>query len=338
MDIHGCLIRALELHASDLHITANSPPVYRVLGDLKREGEIVSPFEIELMAKSLMTDDQWKLFEKTCEHDFSYSIQGVSRFRVNVYRQRGCISIAIRVVPNMIPSCNELGLPEILTVFAKKSSGLVLVTGPAGSGKSTTLASLINLINQTRRCHIITLEDPIEYLHSHQQSIIEQREVGIDSLDFSSALRAALRQDPDVILVGEMRDLETISTTITAAETGHLVFATLHTSDAVQTIDRIIDVFPPSQQPQIRIQLASVLQGIVSQKLHPSINKSKRVASFEILVNTTAVANLIRTEKTHQISSVMQTGKQFGMRTMEMSLEELVRAGEISENVLKQWS
>lgn len=324
--------------ASDLHISVASPPVFRIHGELVPQGSPLRPVDTEEMAKSIMTPEQWEKFLEHGELDFSYSIPGVSRFRVNVYRQRGCVSIAARIVPENLPKLADLGLPDVLRTFTEKPHGLVLVTGPTGSGKSTTLAAMIDFINQHHRRHIITLEDPIEYLHKHNLSVIDQREIGLDTHGFSFALRAALRQDPDVILVGEMRDLETISTAITAAETGHLVFATLHTSDAAQTIDRIIDVFPPSQQPQVRIQLSSVLQGIVSQRLFRTPNGNGRVAAVEVLVSTPAVSNLIRTEKTHQLRSVLQTGKAFGMQSMEMHIRELIAAGRLSEAVLRQWN
>lgn len=284
-----------------------------------------------------MNAEQWTAFNLHGELDFSLQLPDTSRFRVNVYRQRGSVSIAARVVGAVVPQLENLGLPPILAKLTEKQNGLVLVTGPTGSGKTTTLAALINHINRTARRHIITLEDPIEYLHHHDQSIINQRQVGYDTNGFAPALRAALRQDPDVILVGEMRDLETISTAITAAETGHLVFATLHTSDAVQTIDRVIDVFPTGQQRQIRIQLASVLQGVVSQRLIRKKDNQGRVAALEILLNTPAVANLIRSEKGHQIRSVMQTSKQLGMQTMDMHLRELLQTGKITEALFSQY-
>jgi twitching motility protein PilT len=285
-----------------------------------------------------MTEEQWRTFREAGEIDFSYGIPGVSRYRVNVYRQRGCCSIAARIVPDAVPALADLGLPEVVKTFAEKPHGLVLVTGPTGSGKSTTLAALIDHINRTQRKHVITLEDPIEYLHRHRLSIIDQREVGLDTRSFAQALRAALRQDPDVILVGEMRDLETVSTALTAAETGHLVFATLHTTDAVQTIDRIIDVFPPEQQGQVRLQLSMVLQGVIAQRLYRTLDGKGRVAAVEVCVNTPAIANLIRTEKTHQIRSAMQTGRVHGMQTMESHLKELVAARKLPESVLRQWN
>lgn len=273
----------------------------------------------------------WERFKEKGELDFSYGVQGVSRFRVNAYHQRSCIALAVRVVPTKIPALDELDLPPVLKKVAGKPQGLVLVTGPTGSGKSTTLASMVDFMNKTMRKHVITLEDPIEYLHKHGNCIIDQREVGLDTSNFANGLRAALRQDPDVIMVGEMRDLETIQTAITAAETGHLVLGTLHTSSAPATINRIIDVFPPSQQAQIRIQLASVLVSIVSQRLFPLADNRGRKAATEILINNSAVANLIRNEKVHQITSIMQTSKAHGMHTLDTSIKELVQTGQVSK-------
>jgi twitching motility protein PilT len=327
------LLRAgLELKASDIHLTVGVPPIMRINGELKRYGQdSLVPKEIENMARAIIPENMWNQFKEKGELDFSYGIPGVSRFRINTYLQRSCVSMAVRIVPTRIPSIEELDLPDILKQIAEKPQGLVLVTGPTGSGKSTTLASVINYINQTSRKHIITLEDPIEYLHKHDQSIIDQREVGFDTNNFANGLRAALRQDPDVILVGEMRDLETIQTAITAAETGHLVLGTLHTSSAPATINRIIDVFPPAQQPQIRIQLASVLVGIISQRLFRTIDNKGRKAATEVLINNSAVANLIRNEKIHQIVSIMQTSRALGMNTLETSIKELIDKGLISK-------
>lgn len=321
-----------ELKASDIHLTVGVPPIFRINGELRRYGkDVLKPEDTEGMARAIVPDDLWDRLKENGELDFSYGLPGVSRFRVNAYHQRTCLSLAIRVVPTTIPSMEELGLPEVLKKIAAKPQGLVLVTGPTGSGKSTTLASMIHYMNQTMRKHIITLEDPIEYLHKHGNSIIDQREVGFDTNNFANGLRAALRQDPDVILVGEMRDLETIQTAITAAETGHLVLGTLHTSSAPATINRIIDVFPPTQQAQIRIQLASVLVSIVSQRLFPLPDKKGRVAATEILINNAAVANLIRSEKIHQILNIMQTSRSIGMHTLEMAVKEFVQQGLISK-------
>lgn len=322
------LREAVSSQASDLHITVGLPPVLRISGNLtKTNNAILSPDDTDVLFKSITTAEQQSLFQQCGELDFSYSIPGISRFRVNAFRQRGTTALAVRVVTEQVPTLEQLGHPEIVKILSRKPRGLVLVTGPTGSGKSTTLAAMINLINYERSCHIITLEDPIEYLHKHNKSIINQRELHADTKSFASALRAALREDPDVILVGEMRDPETIATAITAAETGHLVFATLHTGDAAQTIDRIIDVFPPYQQQQIRIQLSLTLQGIISQQLLPRTDGFGRVAALEVLVATPAVRNLIREGKTHQIISVIQTGAKVGMQAMDMSLRDLYRRG-----------
>lgn len=321
---------AFDKGASDLHISVGTSPIFRIDGELKRlDIPPLAPEDTERMARSLVPEAMYGKFQEKGELDFSYGLAGVSRFRINAYHQRGCIGIVARVIPTSIPSIETLGMPDILRKFCQKPQGLLLVTGPTGSGKSTTLAAMIDYINRTMRKHVITLEDPIEYLHKHQLSVVNQREIGFDTKDFASGLRASLRQDPDVILVGEMRDLETISTAITAAETGHLVFATLHTSDAPQTIDRIIDVFPGSQQPQVRTQLASVLVGIISQRLFPKAGGGRTVAT-EILVNTPAVSNLIRSEKVHQIKSIMQTGRELGMHTLEMSIRELLASEAIT--------
>ncbi len=264
------------------------------------------------------------------EFDTSYSAQGIGRFRVNVFKQRNSDAIAIRVIALKIPTLDELKHPAVLKDIVTKKRGLVLVTGPTGSGKSTTLAAMINEINNTRQAHIITLEDPIEYLHKHNNCIVNQREIGKDSKSYGNALKAILREDPDVILVGEMRDLETISIAITAAETGHLVFSTLHTIGAAKTIDRIIDVFPPHQQQQVKIQLSSVLQAVVSQQLLPNIEGNSRVAALEVMVSTPGIQNLIREGKTHQIESAVQTGNKYGMKTMDMAIAELYKKGVIS--------
>ncbi|WP_078545319.1 type IV pilus twitching motility protein PilT [Litchfieldia alkalitelluris] len=325
---------AHELKASDIHLTAGVPPIFRIQGDLKRYGkEMLLPKDIEAMAKSIIPVKMWEVFLEKGELDFSHGIPGVSRFRVNAYRQRANVALAFRVIPTEIPTVEQLDLPEIMKKVMEKPQGLVLVTGPTGSGKSSSLAAMINYVNQTRSKHIITLEDPIEYLHKHGASIIDQREIGFDTLNFANGLRAALRQDPDIILVGEMRDLETIHTAITAAETGHLVLGTLHTSSAPTTIDRIIDVFPSEQQPQIRVQLASVLVSVISQRLFPTVDKRGRRAATEILINTSAVSNLIRSEKIHQLYNVMQTSRSAGMHTLESNILELVHAGAISKEV-----
>jgi twitching motility protein PilT len=325
---------AFELKASDIHLTVGVPPVMRINGDLKRYGkETLTPQDTDGMAKAIVPQQMWETFKEKGELDFSYGLPGVSRFRVNTYHQRACVSMAIRIVPSKIPSIEELDLPETLTKIVEKPQGLILVTGPTGSGKSTTLAAMIHYMNQHMKKHIITLEDPIEYLHKHGNSIIDQREVGFDTNNFANGLRAALRQDPDVILVGEMRDLETIQTAITAAETGHLVLGTLHTSSAPATINRIIDVFEPAQQPQIRIQLASVLVGIISQRLFPTIDRKGRKAATEIMINNPAIANLIRNEKIHQIISIMQTSRAQGMHTLESSIKDLIEYGYIQKEL-----
>ena len=323
--IENYMRAAFEMKASDIHLTVGAKAIFRINGELKQVGQdVLRPEETEAMAKVIAPASLWAKFEEKGELDFSYGIPGVSRYRVNIYKQRTCVSLAIRIIPTTIPTIDELHLPAIFKKITERPQGLVLVTGPTGSGKSTTLAAMINHMNETMSRHIITLEDPIEYLHKHKTSIIDQREVGFDTLNFSNGLRASLRQDPDVILVGEMRDLETIHTAITAAETGHLVLGTLHTSSAPATIDRIIDVFPAGQQAQVRIQLASVLVSIISQRLFPTSDKKSRQAAFEILINNNAVANLIRNEKIHQIQNVMQTSRAQGMITLESSVQELV--------------
>ncbi len=322
---------AVTQKASDLHFSVGLPPVLRLNGELlPLDGPPMGPKDTEALAGLIMDKKQETVFKERGEIDLAYSRPGLARFRVNIYRQRGSIAIAMRVINTEIPTLNSLGLPEVIQGFTAYHKGLLLVTGPTGSGKSTTQASLIDLINQQRSCHIVTLEDPIEYLHYNKNCMINQREIGQDSSTFAAALRAALRQDPDVILVGEMRDLETISTAITAAETGHLVMATLHTVDAVQTIDRVIDVFEPHQQQQVRIQLANTLIGVVAQRLLRRKDGRGRVPAVEILVTNPAVRNLIREGKVHQIYSVIQTGGRQGMQLMDRHLEELCRQGAIS--------
>ncbi|WP_417899421.1 type IV pilus twitching motility protein PilT [Bacillus haimaensis] len=322
---------AYEYKASDIHLSVGVPPVFRINGELKSYGkDILTPEDTHTIAKQMIPEFMWQTFDEKGELDFSYSVPGISRFRVNAYRQRTSVAIAIRIIPSRVPSLEELSLPPILNSLVDKPQGLILVTGPTGSGKSTTLASMIDYMNRTMKKHIITLEDPIEYLHRHNQCMIDQREVGFDTKSFATGLRASLRQDPDVILVGELRDLETIQTAITAAETGHLVLGTLHTTSAPSTIDRIIDVFPGPQQAQIRIQLASVLVSIISQRLFQSLDRQGRKVATEILVNTPAVANLIRNEKIHQIQNVMQTSRALGMHTLEMSIRQLIQNSEIS--------
>ncbi len=337
MDIRD-LLKAVVVDdiISDLHLTVNSKPIVRNNGVLSVFDEFPHKFsfkEMKDIARDLMTDEQWTTFQKKGELDFSYSVPGFSRFRVNVYYQRGAVSLAIRVIPSRVPTIDELGLPAVLKKLALQPSGLVLCTGPTGSGKSTTLAAMIDEINEQRKCHILTLEDPIEYLHEHKKCIVHQREVGIDTNNFADGLKAALRQDPDIILVGEMRDLETVSIALEAAETGHLVLATLHTSDAPKTVDRIIDVFPPHQQQQVRIQLSSSLNGIISQQLLPCSDEKRRIAALEVLIGTPAVKNIIRDGKSHQLNSVMQTGAKSGMIMMNNYLLELYQKGLIDLEV-----
>lgn len=324
---------AYELQASDIHLTVGAAPVFRIHGDLKRYGkEVLTPEETEQMVKAIISEPLWAPFKEQGEIDFSFGIPKVSRFRVNAFHQRNCVSIAIRVIPTKIPSLEDLSMPPVLKKIVSRPNGLVLVTGPTGSGKSTTLASMIDYVNKEMKKHIITLEDPIEYLHKHGKSIIDQREVGYDTKSFANGLRASLRQDPDIILVGEMRDLETIQTAITAAETGHLVLATLHTSSAPATIERIIDVFPAEQQPQIRTQLATVLAAIVSQRLFPTPDLRGRCAAVEVLMNNLAVSNLIRSEKVHQIVNVIQTSKASGMQLMADHVQDLVEQEALSRD------
>jgi twitching motility protein PilT len=336
--IDKLLERAHEERASDLHLSFGIPAVYRIDGQLRQLDErIFTSSELEKMARKIIPKDKFNDFENKGETDFNFALGDICRFRVNAFHQRGEISIAARLIPTKIPSFEQLGMPAVLYDLANKPQGLILVTGPTGSGKSTTLASMIDYINTTSARHIITLEDPIEYLHQHKMSIVNQREIGVDTNSFADGLRASLRQDPEIILVGEMRDLETISTAITAAETGHLVLATLHTSSAATTIDRIIDVFPPHQQSQVRIQLANVLQGVVSQRLFINKNGSGRVAATEILIQTAAVANLIRSEKVHQIQNVIQTSRSLGMHTLEVSIQQLITNGIINYSEAKEF-
>ncbi|MGE3193525.1 MAG: type IV pilus twitching motility protein PilT [Microbacteriaceae bacterium] len=331
-DILSALEQVLFTGASDLHVTANSMPMLRVDGRLRPVpgAGMWSQDEVTAAVRGLMTEEQQETFDKTHELDFAYAIPGGTRFRVNSYQQRGATGAAFRIISTTIRSLEELNVPDVVAQFATLPRGLVLVTGPTGSGKSTTLAALIDLVNRTRFDHIVTVEDPIEYVHSNKRSLINQREVGSDTHSFSAALKHVLRQDPDVILVGEMRDLETISVALTAAETGHLVFATLHTQDAAQTIDRIIDVYPSHQQDQIRTQLAATLQGVVSQTLVPRASGKGRVIATEVLITTPAISNLIREGKAHQITSSMQAGRALGMHTMDQHLADLVNEGEIT--------
>src|SRR5881392_479880 len=330
--IDDLLERMVALNASDLHIAVGAHPVVRVRGRLEPFQDVdplTGDVTQQLLYRVLSTEQQ-KHLEIHRQIDFAHSMPGLARFRVNVYWQRGSLGAAFRLIPTEIKTLEELGIPSSLHVLTDRPRGLVLVTGPTGSGKSTTLAALIDEINRKRAEHILTIEDPIEFVHRHKRCIVNQREIGVDASSFAEALRAALRQDPDVILLGEMRDLETISTALTAAETGHLVFATLHTQDCAQTVDRIIDVFPPSQQDQVRVQLSVALQGIATQQLLPTADGKGRVLAAEVLVPTPAIRNLIREGKTHQIYSAIQTGTAKGMQTMEQSLADLTLRGVIS--------
>ncbi|HET9091839.1 MAG TPA: type IV pilus twitching motility protein PilT, partial [Acidimicrobiales bacterium] len=335
LDLDELLTYAVENGASDLHLTTQLPPMIRIDGSLRPIENVprLDNEQIREMLYRILTQSLRERFEAERELDTSHMIVGVGRFRVNVFQQRGTIGAVLRSIPHEIPAFESLGLPEVVSSFAELRRGLVLVTGPTGSGKSTTLASLISIINRTKPLHIMTIEDPIEFLHSHQRAIINQREVGADTTSFAEALRHVLRQDPDVILVGEMRDTETIATALTAAETGHLVFATLHTQDAPQTVDRVIDVFPTGQQDQVRIQLAGSLEAVVTQQLIISATGLGRVPVAEVMVCTPAIRNLIRSAKTHQIYSLMQTGGSLGMQTMDQGLARAVKDGRITEAV-----
>jgi twitching motility protein PilT len=319
------LKRMIEQNGSDLHITTNSPPMVRIHGILRAlDYPELTPAETKQLAYSVLTDAQKHRFEETLELDFSFGIKGLSRFRANIFNQRGAVGAVFRSIPYEIRSFEELGLPPVITKLCEKPRGLILVTGPTGSGKSTTLAAMLDKVNRDRHEHIITVEDPIEYLHAHKGCIVNQREVHADTHSFANALRAALRQDPDVVLIGEMRDLETTETALRIAETGHLTFATLHTNSAASSINRIIDIFPAHQQAQIRTQLSMVLEGIVTQALLPKANGQGRVLAMEILVPNAAIRNLIREDKIHQIYSMMQTGQdKFGMQTFNQSLATL---------------
>ncbi|MBF0407185.1 MAG: type IV pilus twitching motility protein PilT [Candidatus Riflebacteria bacterium] len=328
--INDLLALIVQKKGSDLHLTVGSPPVMRLQGKLwPTDLPALTNTYAQKLIFEFLTNEQRARFERDWELDISYEIFGVSRFRCNIFQNRLGIGGVFRVIPNAIKTLQSLNLPPILASLARRNKGLVLVTGPTGSGKSTTLAAMIDLINDERQEHILTIEDPIEFVHPHKKCIINQREVGGSTKSFSNALRAALREDPDVILVGEMRDYETISLAVTAAETGHLVFATLHTPSAPQTVDRVVDVFPSHQQDQIRTQLAEALQGIIAQQLIPTADGSSRVVAVEILVNTPAVANLIRENKTFQLISILQTSKQIGMQTMDQALMDLVKSRRI---------
>src|SRR6476646_5825337 len=327
--------KLLEMNGSDLHLTAGTPPTVRVHGELERLQDYpnLTPRALQGMIYAILPQKMRERFEQELELDMSYSLPGRARFRVNVYMQRDAVGAVFRVIPFEIKGLDELGLPPVCADLARFPRGFVVVTGPTGSGKSTTLAGMVDVVNTERAGHIMTVEDPIEFLHKHKTCVVNQREIGADTHSFASALKHVLRQDPDVILVGEMRDLETISTAITAAETGHLVFATLHTQDAPQTIDRIIDVFPPHQQQQVRVQLSTTLQGVVTQQLLATADGQGRVVASEILIANSAVRNLVREGKVHQIYSAMQAGGRFGMRTTDASLAELIRAGRITQQM-----
>jgi twitching motility protein PilT len=330
-DVGALLHQMIARGGSDLHIKVGSPPRIRIDGEMEIvEGtESLRPDDTQEMILGLLNTGQRKEFEEEHELDLAYSIPGLSRFRVNVFYQRGTMGSVFRTIPIRIPTAEELGLPPIVLELALRPRGLVLVTGPTGSGKSTTLAAMVDHVNKNRKCHIMTIEDPIEFLHRDQLALVNQREVGADTKSFAQALKRVLRQDPDVILLGEMRDLETISAACTAAETGHLVFGTLHTTSAPSTIDRIIDVFPPFQQEQIRMQLSIGLQGVICQTLLPKVGGG-RVAAHEIMVCLPSIANLIREAKTHQMLTIIQSGSRFGMHTLDQHLSELVRGGLIT--------
>jgi len=339
LNLRVLLQEMIQRGASDLHVTVGTPPKIRIDGDLINSNinQVLAPKDTLALAYSILTDNQKKRFETDDELDFSFGVQNLSRFRGNVYKQRGCVAMAIRQIPYEIVSLEKLGLPPIASELAERPRGLVLVTGPTGSGKSTTLAAMVDKVNRERRSHIITIEDPIEFIHRHHNCLINQREVGADTVSFTAALKYALRQDPDVILIGEMRDLETMSAALTIAETGHLVFATLHTNSAAESINRIIDAFPAHQQGQVRTQLAFVLEGVVTQMLIPKARGKGRVVAVEIMMCTPAIRAVIRDDKIHQIYSLMQAGKKYGMQTMNDALQLLYVQGEVTlEEALKR--
>jgi len=331
VSLEQLLTKMVEKNASDLHLTAGVPPQYRVDGNLlPAEGEPLDPETCQKLIYSILREEQKKRFEQTHELDLSFGIRGVARFRANVFQQRGATAAAIRMIPHEILGFDRLGLPRVVVGFAAQPNGLVLVTGPTGSGKSTTLAAMIDKINRERPCHIVTIEDPIEYVHPHRKAIVNQREIGSDTQSFPAALKYILRQDPDVILIGEMRDLETVSAALNVAETGHLVFATLHTNSTYESINRMVDVFPTNQQKQVLAQLAFVLRGVLTQQLIPHRRGQGRVMVAEVLVCTPAIAALIREGKVHQIYTLMQAGQKHGMQTMNQGLHQAYSAGEIT--------
>jgi twitching motility protein PilT len=333
------LEEVVKKKASDLHLQVSLPPMLRVDGGLVpvSGSDILTEEAVEALIFAILDDDQKQILLKDKEFDFSFAFGDLGRFRVNAFHERGNLAAALRLIPNEILTTEQLGLPEIVKKFADYPRGLVLVTGPTGSGKSTTLASLVDKINTEKAMHIITIEDPVEFTHKSKKSVLVQREVHYDTFSFSAALRSSLRQDPDVVLIGEMRDLETIASAITIAETGHLVFATLHTNSAAQSIDRMIDVFPPHQQPQIRSQLSNILMAICSQRLVPSIGGG-RVAAAEIMIATPAVRNIIREGKTHQLDAVIQTGAEYGMQSMDKTLVSMIHAGTISYDEARNYA
>ena len=329
--VDDLLAIVVERGASDLHVCVGVPPILRIDGQLAPLNyERFNPIHSQRMLYDILTDEQIQRFEDMWELDFSYSLPDISRFRVNIFKDKGNVAAAFRLIPMKIPTIRELNLPLVLENITKRPRGLVLVTGPTGSGKSTTLAAMVNQINSERSTHIITIEDPIEYLHQHRHSIINQRELGQDTKEFSNALRAALREDPDVILVGEMRDLDTMSNAIRAAETGHLVFSTLHTNSTAQTVDRVVNAFPPSEQEQIRLMLSNSLEAVVCQQLLPRAGMPGRVCAMEVMVATPAIRNLIREAKSHQIASIIQTSANVGMMTMDQHLRDLYHKGAIT--------
>ncbi len=337
-DVHidDLLTECVHMGGSDLHLSVGLPPVVRVDGELRTlEFEICTEYDTQRLIYGALQDREIEQFEETRELDFSYGVKGVSRFRFNVYRQRGSVGAAMRVIADRVPTMEEMALPniDVLRTFCNLPRGLVLVTGPTGSGKSTTLATMINEINMTRNCHVMTIENPIEFLHRHKKAMINQRELGKDTYSYHNALRSVLREDPDVCLIGEMRDMETIEATLTVAETGHLVFSTLHTNSAPQTIDRVIDVFPPNQQEQVRVQLAAVLQGVVSQQLLTLASGEGRTVCCEIMVAVPAIRALIRDGKSFQVQQVMEINKQHGMQTMDDALAGLVVQGRVTAEV-----